>query len=244
MKILGLIPARGGSKGVPDKNIKPLAGIPLIEYTIAAALNSKLLTDVVVSTDSSKIARISEKAGAEVPFMRPDSLATDAIATIDVIIHAIDFLHKAKREYDAVCLLQPTCPFRANGFIDQAINSFIKSGSDSLISVLPLPEKYNPHWIFESSNNNLLKLVTDDNMIISRRQDLPPAYFRDGSIYLTRLSVIAEKHSLYGQSISYIIADQKYQVNIDNPEDWQKAECTANELRKERLKEFVYLFKS
>lgn len=244
MKILGLIPARGGSKGVPGKNIKPLAGIPLIEYTITAALNSKLLTDVVVSTDSPEIARISEKVGAEVPFIRPDYLATDDSATIDLVIHAVDFLHFSGRDYDAVCLLQPTCPFRKDGFIDKAVSKFIESGSDSLISVLPLPEKYNPHWIFERSNDDLLKPATGDGRIISRRQDLPPAYFRDGSIYLTRLSVLAELHSLYGQSISYIIADQKYQVNIDNPEDWQIAECIAIELRKERRKEFIYLFKS
>jgi len=244
MKVLGLIPARGGSKGVPGKNIKPLAGIPLIEYAIAAALNSKLLTNVVVSTDSPDIARISEKAGAEVPFIRPDYLATDDSATIDLVIHAVDFLHDTGRDYEAICLLQPTSPFRPDGFIDKAVKKFIKSGSDSLITVLPLPEKFNPHWIFEISSTDSLRLATGEDKIIKRRQDLPPAYYRDGSIYLTRISVIKEMHSLYGRSIGYVVSDQMYHVNIDNSEDWLKAEETAIVLQKGNPKEFEYLFKS
>ncbi len=243
MKILALIPARGGSKGVPGKNIKPLAGSPLLEYTIAAAVKSGLLTDIVVSTDSPDIARIAEKAGAEVPFMRPAPLASDTTPMIDVTVHALDCLHKSGKEYDAVCLLQPTCPFRAEGFIDRAIGRFTDYGSDSLISVLPVPEKFNPHWIFEELDEHLLKLATGENEIISRRQDLPHVYHRDGSLYLTRTGVITAMHSLYGRSIGYIVSDQVYHVNIDNFEDWQKAEEIALLLKEAKLKEFDYLFK-
>ncbi len=230
MKILALIPARGGSKGVPGKNIKLLAGRPLIEYTIAAAGKSRLLNDIVVSTDSPDIARIAEKAGAEVPFMRPAHLALDNTPTVEVAAHAIDLLHEAGRDYDAVCLLQPTCPFRVNGFIDQAIDRFMEYGSDSLISVLLLPEQYNPHWVFERYGENFLKLATGESDIISRRQDLPPAFYRDGSVYLTLTEVITGRGSLYGDSIGYIVSDKKYHVNIDTPEDWLLAEKIAGKL--------------
>ncbi len=242
MKVLALIPARGGSKGIPGKNIKPLAGRPLIEYTIAAARKSGLLTDIILSTDSIDIARVAEKAGAEVPYLRPEFLALDATPTIEVVVHAVDFLHKAGRDYDAVCLLQPTCPFRTDGFIDQAIVRFLESGYDSLVSVLPLPEKYNPHWVFEESGNHLLKPATGESEIISRRQNLPPAYYRDGSVYLTRISVITEMHSLYGRSISYIVSDQTFHINIDNPEDWLKAEEIATELKAGNITGFDDLF--
>ncbi|MZP67337.1 MAG: acylneuraminate cytidylyltransferase family protein [Bacteroidales bacterium] len=243
MKILALIPARGGSKGVPGKNIKLLAGRPLIEYTIAAAVKSELLTDIVVSTDSPDIARIAEKAGAEVPFMRPITLASDTTSTIDVIVHALDCLNKSGKEYDAVCLLQPTCPFRAEGFIDLAIDRFTDCGSDSLISVLSVPEKYNPHWTFEELDDHLLKLVTGENEIISRRQLLPKVYHRDGSLYLTCTEVITKMHSLYGRSIGYIVSEHVYHVNIDNLEDWRAAEEIVLVLKEGKLKEFDYLFK-
>lgn len=230
MKVLGLIPARGGSKGIPGKNIKLLAGKPLIEYTIDAALNARLITDVVVSTDSPEIAEISRKLGAQVPFIRPASLALDTTGSIEVVCHAVKLLYEGGYEYDVVCLLQPTSPFRKPGFIDEAIELFSKSDYDSLISVLPLPEKFNPHWIFEECDNNTLKIATGEKEIIKRRQDLPKAFYRDGSLYLTRSSVIISKKSLYGNTIGYIVSDPLFNVNIDTPEDWLLAEKMAEKL--------------
>jgi CMP-N,N'-diacetyllegionaminic acid synthase len=227
MKILGIIPARGGSKGIPGKNIKILAGKPLIQYTVEAALQSKLLSEIIVSTDSKEIAGIVSKHGLEVPFIRPGHLATETASSVEVVIHALNYLKERGRNYDAVCLLQPTSPFRKNGFIDLSINKFIKEDTDSLISVLPLPEEYNPHWIFEKNENGLLKIATGEKEIIKRRQELPPAYFRDGSVYITKAFVITDQKSLYGESISFLVSDLGYHVNIDTIEDWNLAETIA-----------------
>jgi len=224
MKVLAIIPARSGSKGVPGKNIKMLGTKPLLQYTAEAALKSSLLTDVIISTDSEEIAAIARNCGIEVPFIRPAALATDTASSIDVVMHALNFLEQQGRCYDAVCLLQPTNPFRSVGFIDKAIIKFEQMQADSLLSVLPVPHEYNPHWIFVPTGDGSLKIVTGDPEIIKRRQDLPPAYFRDGSIYLTKTSVIQKQHSFYGDRIGYIVSDPMFYINIDNPDDWSNAE--------------------
>lgn len=227
MKVLAIIPARGGSKGVPDKNIRLLRGKPLITYTISAALQSQLLSKVIVSTDSEKIAEIATRWGADVPFIRPDELAQDNTPTLPVLQHALQFLAKHNEYFDAVCLLQPTSPFRPSGFIDDAIRTFTIKDTDALVSVLPVPDEYNPHWAFISDNNGLLSIATGEKQIIPRRQDLPKAYFRDGALYLTKTNVLLKKNSIYGDSLSYIVSDPRHYVNIDTPQDWDKAERLA-----------------
>jgi CMP-N,N'-diacetyllegionaminic acid synthase len=223
MKILGLIPARGGSKGVPKKNIKLLGKLPLIEYTINSAKESKFLTEIIVSTDDEEIAIAAEVAGYKPPFIRPEEFAQDTSTSLEVIQHAIDFFESQNIFFDAVCLLQPTNPFREKGFVDNAIEKFIASKVDSLVSVLEIPHEYNPHWAFEESQNGLLKIATGDSKIIPRRQDLPKAFHRDGSVYITKTAVI-KSGSLYGNSIAYIESDTKFHVNIDTLKDWEKAE--------------------
>jgi CMP-N,N'-diacetyllegionaminic acid synthase len=221
-KILALIPARGGSKGIPGKNKKILGGHPLIAYSIAAGLASEHITDLVVSTDDKEIMEIALQYGAEVPFQRPSELATDETPTIDVVIHALDTLAKQGRHYDAICLLQPTSPFRQKGFIDESIQNFLKSGADSLVSALPVPHEYNPHWVFFPEEDKLA-ISTGEKEIIKRRQDLPTAYHRDGSIYLVKTNVIEERNSLFGFSISWIESDPCFYVNIDQDADWKLA---------------------
>lgn len=228
MNILTLIPARHGSKGVPGKNIKPLNGKPLIVYTIQRALESKYLTKVVVSTDDRAIRDLSIKAGAEAPFLRPTHLAQDETPTFPVIQHALNFYTERGIKFDAVCLLQPTSPFRPEGFIDQAIIHFIATDSDSLISVIQVPHQYNPHWVFEPNEEGLLEIATGENTIIPRRQELPPAFIRDGAIYLTKTKVLLEDNSLYGQKISFIESNPDNHVNIDSQEDWALAEEKAS----------------
>jgi len=223
MKILGIIPARGGSKGVPRKNIKLLGKKPLIEYTIYAAQAAKFLTDIVVSTDDEEIAIAAEISGCKPPFIRPTELAQDASTSIEVVQHAIDFFEKQNIFFDAVCLLQPTSPFREVGFIDAAIQKFIEKQSDSLVSVLPVPHEYNPHWTFEETDNGLLKIATGDKKIIPRRQELPKAFHRDGSIYITKTSVI-KSGSFLGESVAYIESNPDFYANIDTMEDWKHAE--------------------
>ncbi|MBW2937709.1 acylneuraminate cytidylyltransferase family protein [Aureisphaera sp. CAU 1614] len=224
MKILGLIPARGGSKGIPNKNRKQLGGKPLLEYTIEAALASKKLSRVIFSSEDEQLIKLAKKSGVDVPFVRPETLASDTAGSLEVVQHALHFFLKQGVHFDAVCLLQVTTPFRDKGFIDKAIQRFIASGTDSLISVQEVPHEYNPHWVFKVSNNGTLKIATGESQIITRRQELPEAFIRDGSIYLTRAKTLLEQNSLYGNSISYIESNPSYQINIDTIHDWEKAE--------------------
>lgn len=230
MKILAVIPARGGSKGVPGKNKKLLNGKPLIHYSIDAALHCKYISEVLVTTDDDEIIKISKSLGANVPFKRPEHLAEDTTPTLPVLQHAIAFLKEEGKEFDAICLLQPTSPFRPKGFLDKALKTFQEKQTDSLVSVLEVPHQYNPHWTFEANEKGILHIATGEKQIISRRQELPKAYHRDGSIYITKTNVIESQNSLYGQSISYIVSDIAYYVNIDTLEDWQQAEKLAKTL--------------
>lgn len=226
MKILGIIPARGGSKGIPGKNIKLLAGKPLIAFTAESAKASKFLDRVILSSDEEKIIEIARELKIEVPFVRPAELAGDATSSLEVIQHAVNYLKEQGEEYDAVCLLQPTTPFRSHGLIDQAIEKFRTGNYDSVISVREVPEDFNPHWSFEEKNGSLV-LATGEKEIIKRRQELPKAYHRDGAIYITKTSVLLEQNSLYGNKIGFINTTGSPYVNIDTPEDWKKAEKLA-----------------
>jgi CMP-N,N'-diacetyllegionaminic acid synthase len=222
MRILGIITARGGSKGVPGKNIKLLGGLPLLAYTAQSALATTHLTKVILSTDCPSIAAVAEQCAIEVPFLRPETLATDTASSIAVVQHSVSYLENQGEFFDAVCLLQPTSPFRPKGFIDKAIQKFIQDGADALVSVLPVPHEFNPHWVFEPNEKGLLQIATGDKEIIKRRQDLPQAFFRDGSIYITKTSVIKEG-SFYGTKLSYLENHPDFYVNIDALEDWEKA---------------------
>ncbi len=230
MKILGVIPARAGSKGVPNKNIKILGNKPLIQFTAEAAQKCKYLDRVLLTTDSEEIARIGRGIGLYVPFLRPSDLAIDTAPTLPVIQHALQYLEKGGMVFDAVCLLQATSPFRPDGFIDAAIERFIEKDADSLISVLPVPHEYNPHWVFEEDTDGYLRIATGEKEIIKRRQELPNGYYRDGSIYITKTKVIMGQGSLYGQNIAHIVSDLRYKVNIDTMDDWYTAENKYKEL--------------
>jgi len=223
MKVLAIIPARGGSKGVPNKNIKLLGGKPLIAYTIEDAKNAKGITQLILSSDNDKIIKIANDYGLEAPFKRPVNLATDESPTILTVIHALNYFKEKGIEFEAVCLLQVTNPFRTSEFIDKAIEKFKNSKADSLISVLEVPHEFNPHWVFEKNAKGNLEISTGESELISRRQDLPVSYYRDGSIYITKTEVILNQQSLYGKSIAYIEADKTTHVNIDTMEDWEKA---------------------
>ena len=223
MKIVGLIPSRGGSKGIPRKNIKLLAGKPLLEYTFESAKASNLLSRVILSSDDPEIIRTAEKIGLEVPFIRPENLAEDTTTSLEVVKHALEVLKLNGDEYDAVCLLQPTTPFREPGLIDAAIKKFTQGNFDSLISVREVPADFNPHWVFEEKDGHL-KIATGEQEIISQRQELPKAYHRDGAIYITKTSVLINQNSLYGKHIGYINTTGSPYVNIDLPKDWEEAE--------------------
>lgn len=224
MKILAIIPVRGGSKGIPGKNIKLLDGKPLLAYTSELALQSGYLTEVIVSTEDEPIGEVAKSLGVQVPFMRPMALAQDDTPTIDVLIHALEWYKNQTIFFDAVCLLQVTSPIRTLEFLDKAIEKFMASDCDSLVSVQKVPHEYNPHWTFEVNEEGNLKIATGEAEIIPRRQELPTAYHRDGSIYITKTDVLLKEHSLYGKSTAFIESDPDFYVNIDTMEDWEKAE--------------------
>lgn len=223
MKILGIIPARGGSKGVPGKNVKLLGSNPLLSFTATATKESKLLAKTILSSDDNEIINIAKENQIEVPFIRPDELANDTATSISVVQHAVAYMESIGEYFDAVCLLQPTSPFREKGFIDAAIQKFISEEADALVSVLPVPHEFNPHWIFEPNDSGFLKISTGENTIISRRQDLPKSYFRDGSVYITKIEII-KKGSFYGEKLSFLESNPDFYVNIDTLKDWEIAE--------------------
>jgi CMP-N-acetylneuraminic acid synthetase len=222
LKILGIIPARGGSKGIPSKNIKELDGMPLIAYTIKAALNSNL-THVIVSTDSQTIADIAISYGANVPFLRPDNLATDTASSMPVAIHGLLEMEKLYEcQYDAVMLLQPTTPFRTTEDINNAISLLIEKETDSVISVVdvggthPARMKYlkeglliDPPFCEEKENQN--------------RQELEPMFIRNGAIYLSKRNVLL-KGTYKGDSCAALIMPNNRSVNIDTIFDFEYAE--------------------
>jgi len=224
MKVLGLIPARGGSKGVPGKNIKMLAGKPLLAYTAEPALQSKLLSKVLLSTDDENIAETGKKLGLYVPFIRPSALAEDSTPTLPVIQHAINFLNSIGEHYDAVCILQATNPLRKKEDIDNCIHKFTEGNYDSLFSMLEVPHEYNPYWTFLEDEKGLLHLSMGGHEPIPRRQLLPKVYHRDGSIYITKTEVIIQKNSLYGDKTGGYLIETDCRINIDTLDDWAKAE--------------------
>ena len=224
MKILAIIPARGGSKGIPGKNIKLLNGKPLLAYTSEIALKSKYLTKVIISTEDAQISKVAKTIGLEAPFLRPSELAEDNTPTIDVVIHALEWFKNQHIFFDAVCLLQVTSPFRTVEFLDKAIEKFLEKEADSLVTVQRVPDEYNPHWTFEVNIKGNLKIATGETKIIPRRQELPIAYHRDGSIYITKTEILLKEHSLYGKNTAFLESDLELYVNIDTMQDWKKAE--------------------
>ena len=218
MNILGVIPARGGSKGVPKKNIIDVGGKPLLAYTAEAALSATKLTRVILSTDSEEIAAVGKQCGLEVPFLRPAELAEDNTPTIVVLQHLLDALAQQGQYYDALCLLQPTSPFRDSEMVDEACSQYIAQQADSLLSVLMIPHQYHPDWA----------LVSDDNRISwangqqdppARRQELRPAYHREGSIYIAKTELITQHGTLYGKKIIPYVVDPDLSVNIVTVDD-------------------------
>lgn len=222
MKILGIIPARGGSKGVPGKNIKPLNGKELIAYTIETALQSKL-DDVIVSTDDVNIKNVALKYGALVPFIRPAELASDKAASIPVAIHGLQEMEKLNNTtYDAIMLLQPTTPFRSVDDINQSIETLIESGSDSVISVKDVQANH-PARMKYLVGNQLMDPPFCEEYENQNRQELETYYIRNGAIYLTRRDVLLGGSYKGKDCRAHIMPDER-SVNIDNLMDFEYAE--------------------
>ncbi len=224
MKVLGLIPARGGSKGVLRKNIKLLCGKPLLQYTAEAALAARHLSRVILTTEDIRVAAVGEGCGLEVPFLRPIELAQDDSPTLPVLQHAVRWLEDRGDYFDAICLLQPTSPLRCPEDIDACIELLETSGGDAVVTILPIPAEYNPHWVYLREGDGRLRLSTGEASPIPRRQQLPPAFYRDGSVYVTRRDVLMDGDSLYGEHLEGYPMDPARSINIDEPKDWERVE--------------------
>lgn len=213
---LAIIPARGGSKGIPGKNIIEIQGKPLIQYTIEEAIDAKYLDRVIVSTDDEAIAKASIKAGAEVPFIRPSNLATDTAKTIDVLIHAVSELKKKGESYDFIVLLQPTQPLRKSFHIDEAIEKMYEGNSNNIISVSQVRE--HPILMRNISNDGHLLNLLDINSTV-RRQDFSDVYKVNGAIYINRIDdSFNESLSLNDNKFPYVM-DRRYDLDIDSYRD-------------------------
>ena len=229
--VLGLVPARAGSKGVPGKNLRPLGGEPLIGYTLRAAAHARLLTRTIVSTDSDEIAAACRDYGAEAPFLRPSALATDEAAMHGVVLHALDWLRDREGYVPlVVVLLQPTVPFRTAEQIDAAVVALQEPDVDAVVSVVRVPASHHPAWQLRLGDKRLERY--DGGALAgltARRQDLEPTYCRDGAIYAFRTEAFRRTGSIYGSRTRAMVNDSET-VNIDTLYDWALAESLVKRL--------------
>lgn len=221
-KILGIIPARGGSKGLPSKNILIFLGKPLIEWTIEQALKSKHLDKLIVSTDDEKIAAVSKKSGAEVPFIRPAELAKDDTPSIEPIKNVINFYLDNGFNFDYIVCLQCTSPLRTTNDINNAIELCIKSGADSVVSVCEV--KYSPYWMKKVDENGYISNFIQNGEKYARRQDLPKVYRLNGAFYMATTALILESNSWYNEKTKAFIMDNIRSIDIDTELDFIIAE--------------------
>ena len=229
MKTLAIIPARGGSKGIPRKNITMLNDKPLISYTINAALKADAMTDIVVSTDDTEIADIARELGALVPFIRPLKLATDQSESAPVIEHTLYFMEEMRGfKYDAIIMLQPTSPLRTSQHINDSISLFDSKDCDSLVSIVSVGGNH-PLRMKRLDGDKLLNYVDQGFWNMQPRQSLPPLYIRNGSIYLISRDTFIKKKQLIGENcLGYLMSDIE-SVNIDTRIDLLVAELLLKE---------------
>ena len=216
-KILSIIPARGGSKGIPKKNIYPLCGKPLMVYTIEAAKGSKYISRTILSSDSHDIIDIAYKYGVEVPFIRPKELAEENTPTLPVIQHAVEWL-KENEDYipDYIILLQPTSPLRTSRHIDEALEKLIYSDADSIVSVVKVPHQYNPYSIMEMKDG-FLKPFLEYDELKNIRQLKPTFYARNGAaIYAFTYECLMKRNSIYGDKILAYEMSREESIDIDD----------------------------
>ena len=222
-RVLALVPARGGSKGIPDKNIRPLAGRTLLEYAARVAEESGVIDRIVLSTDSDRIAEEGRRAGLDVPFMRPANLAGDDTPMLPVIQHAVDFVAQQGWDPEIVVLLQPTSPLRRPGHIRTAIRELRDSGADSVVTVLELPRHLSPDYVMRVEDGRLVPFLPD-GMRVTRRQDARLAFVRDGTVYAFWTKTLRNAGSIYGEVCRPLVIPADESITIDSPDDWREAE--------------------
>lgn len=221
-KILAIIPARGGSKGLPGKNIRTIAGKPLIAWSIDAAKESHYVDELIISTDSIEIAAIAKDWGAQVPFQRPAVLATDEAKTIDVILHAINLAQSSSSHFNLVLVLQPTSPLRTGEDIDNAVELFFEKNASAVVSVCKT--EHHPWWSNTLPRNGHMKNFLRPDIINTNRQALPTYYRLNGAIYLADIYFLKQKKSFITEGTFAYLMPLDHSVDIDNAIDFKLAE--------------------
>lgn len=232
--ILGIITARGGSKGIPGKNIKLLGDKPLIVYTIEVVKKCKLINHLIVSTDSEDIAEVCRQYGVDTPFLRPKELALDGTPHLSVLQHATDLYEKKHNLIiDYIVILQPTSPFRSIEDLDGTIQKLIDTNADSAVSLVEVPSDAHPMKIKKLEGNRVVAYSVPEIEGI-RRQDLPTAYRRSGAVYVMRRDLIMKDDRLYGDHIVGYVVPNERSIDIDYPFDWIEAEYKLKELKNKK----------
>ncbi len=213
-RVLAVVPARGGSKGVPGKNLRLVRGKPLIAWTIGEALRANSVDRVVLSSDDESIMREGQAAGADVPFLRPASLATDTASSIDVVLHALDQVPG----FDIVVLLQPTSPLRDSRDIEAALSRLVSSGARAIVSVTEVDQS--PFWMFELDPLGHLTPILSADALPARRQDLRPVYSLNGAIYIAETEWLRTSRSfLSADTVAYLMPPER-SLDIDEERDF------------------------
>ncbi len=227
--MIAIIPARGGSKGIPRKNIKLLNGKPLIAYTIEAALQAKSITRVIVSTEDQEIAEIAKKYGAEIPFMRPKELAMDNSSATDLYIYIINQLEKIiNKKIESFIALLPTSPLRTGKDIDRAVQIFLEKKADSVLSVNEAP--HHPSWFLKLSEDGRLTSFFNKPMSMKNRQEEQKTFIPNGAIYVLKTSILKNQKTYYtNKTYAYILPSER-SIDIDNPIDFTLAEILIKKL--------------
>jgi CMP-N-acetylneuraminic acid synthetase len=227
MEVLGVIPARGGSKSIPRKNVAMLAGRPLLHYTCDAARGSARLTRVILSTDDEEIASVGRTGGVEAPFLRPAELGGDDVGILDVLVHALGWLEERDGyRPEAVVLLQPTSPFRRAEHIDGAVRILAETGADSVVSVMEVPHQFNPVSLMKLENERVLPFW--DGLLILRRQDKPRLFARNGpAVLVTTRRTLLEGKRLYGDDCRPYVMTAEDSLDIDAAFDLEIADLLA-----------------
>lgn len=226
MQILGVIPARGGSKAIPDKNVVTLCGRPLLAYTADAALRSRRLSQTIVSTESETIASTARTLGLHVPFLRPASLAADDTPMLPVLQHALTAMAERGFRADVLVLLQPTSPLRREDHIDATIDLLDRTAADSVVSVVEVPHQFNPTSVMCLENSRLRPFL--EGPTATRRQDKPQVFARNGPAVLAVRAGVLSSGSLYGDDCRALVMDAESSLDIDTAWDLTLAELVLN----------------
>ncbi len=218
MSIIALIPARGGSKAIPRKNLALLAGRPLIAYAIDAARAAQRVSRVIVSTDDTEIAKVAKNLGAEVPFMRPPELSDDAAPMLGVMRHALEWHERHVGSLEAIALLQPTSPLRTSAHINEALALFEKHHPTSVVSVVEVPHQFSPASILTLEQEKLKPFMTNGSTPL-RRQDKPKVYARNGPAILITSAATLKAGELYGNDCHPYLMQERESIDIDSTSD-------------------------